>query len=272
MTRRRIPRAVAAGALLVAVFAVIAVSVLRRPQRQADLIERIKAAGGFVSHEPPASLRERLSALRAGSKWEDGYTSVRLYAADITGEWLREHDDLTPLSITDLKLAETSLTDADLARLIRAHPLRVVEFRDEQIDDNATAALADCRRLFCLELRDSPLTDAQLARLPLEQLEELRIDGSLVTSAGLQELQRAQRLEVLALDGRQLDASTAPILNQLPALKSLELVGEFVTDEQLSHLPGLTSLESISLRRTAATRDGVEQLQSQLPNCEVFLR
>lgn len=272
VTRRRMPRAVVAGAMLVAVFALIAFSVFRRPQRQAELIERIKAAGGFVSHEPPASLQERLSAFKAGTEWDHGYTSVRLYASDITGEWLREQGELKALSITHLKLAETSLTDADLARLIRAHPLQVVEFRDEQMGDEAAAALADCRRLFSLEIRDAPLTDAQLARLPLEQFEELRIDGSLVTVEGLQELRRAQRLHVLALDGRQLDASTAQMLSQLPALKSLELVGESVTDEQVSHLRGLTSLEWISLRRTAATRESVESLESMLPNCEVRMR
>src|SRR4029079_16992764 len=113
---RRIPRTMIVGGLIIAVFAILAFSLWRRPQRQSTLIERIRAAGGFVTTEPPPPLKERLDAYRSGSGWLSGYTAVGLYGADVTGNWLSELDDLSALDITDIKLAETSLTGEELAR------------------------------------------------------------------------------------------------------------------------------------------------------------
>lgn len=270
--RRRFPRTVTAGVVLVVVFALIAFWQLRRPRRQENLIEQIRAVAGFVSTDPPPTLTERISAYRSGSGWLAGYTAVGLYTSDITGEWLTEHDDLAALDITDLKLAETALSDADLASFVSAHPLHVVQFRDEQIADQTVAALADRRELTILEVRDCPLRDDQLARLPLEQLEELRIDGTQVTSLGLAELRRAEQLVVLTVDGRQFGDGTSEILNALPALRVLDLFGSDVTDERLQRLNGVKALEFIQLTRTSATAEGVKRLQATLPKCEVSVR
>jgi hypothetical protein len=271
-SRRRRPRTVIAGLVLVGVFGLIVFLLLRRPQKQAGLIEQIKAVGGFVSHDPPASLQERISAYRQGVEWEQGYTSVRLYTSDVTGDWLHEHDDLSTLNITDLTLAETALTDADLAQLIAAHPLQVVEMRDEDIGEQTVDALAGSGKLFMLTVRESPLDDGQFARLPLEQLEELRIDDTSVTSAGLQELRRAGKLAMLTLDGRQLDDGVTQVLSRLPALRALELVGNAITDDHLARLHGFTALAAIRLRSTAATPEGVKSLEEALPNCAISRR
>jgi hypothetical protein len=270
--RRAVSRTAIAGVALVAVFALIAFVLLRRPHRQADLIEQIKAVGGFVTHDPPPSLQERIAAYREGYELEGNYTAVRLYTADITGEWLQKHDDLSGLKITDLTLAETALTDAGLARLIAAHPLEVVVLRAEDVGEETVAALADCRKLFMLEVRASPLDDKQFARLPLDQLEELRVDDTHVTAAGLQELRRAGKLVVLTLDGRQFEDAAAEILHGLPALKQLELTGEAVTDDRLARLYGFTTLEVIELRSTSVSSDGVESLQQALPDCVITRR
>jgi len=270
--RRRLPRSVIVGGLLFAVFGLIALVLLRRPQRQADVIEQIKAVGGFVTHDPPPSLQERITAYRQGGELEGNYTAVRLYTSDITGDWLRAHDNLTTLQITDLTLAETALTDAELAELFRAHALTVVDLRSEQVGDQAVAALADGRKLTLLQIRESPLNDAQFARLPLEQLEELRLDGTLVTPAGLQELRRAGKLVSATLDGRQFDATTAQVLGALPQLKFLEFIGPDVTDNHLAMLHGFTALELLNLRGTAVTSAGLESLQKALPNCQIGRR
>jgi hypothetical protein len=263
---------VIAGLALVALFALIAFGLMRRPRQQAELIERIKAAGGFVTHDPPASLQERISAIRQGAEWDTGYTAVRLYTSDISDDWLHELDDLAALDITDLTLAETALPDADLAQMIRRHPLQVVELRREDVGDQTVAALADTPGLFLLTIRESPLSDAQFARLPLETLEELRIDDTLVTSAGLRELRRSGKLVVLTLDGRQFDDDTARTLGGLATLRAIELVGNEVSDEHVARLHRMTALESITFQRSAVTQEAVDVLKTTLPNCDVRVR
>jgi hypothetical protein len=268
--RRGLPRTLIAGVLLVAVFGLISVILFFRPRQQANLIEQITAVGGFVTHDPPPSLQERIAAYRQGQPQAENYTSVGLYTSEITGEWLREHDDLTALEITDLKLAETTLTDADLARLIAAHPLEVVELRAEKVGMETIAALAQSQKLFILQIRESPIDDGQFARLPLERLEELRIDDTGVTPAGLKELSRAGRLYRLTIDGQQLDDATAEVLSRLPRLRELELIGALVTDDHLARLRAITALEWVTLRRTAVTDDGIKSLKDALPNCEII--
>lgn len=270
--RRRPSRTLIAGALIVALFALVTFRQLRRPQNQADLIEQIKAAGGFVSTEPPPSLQERIDSYRSGSGWQTGYTAVGLYGHDVTGDWLNAHDGLSPLDITDLKLSETSLTGDELARFIREHPLQMLQLREQPLSDAAVDALASRRDLVILELRDCPLTDAQLARLPLEQLQELRVDGTQVTAGGLSVLRRAGRLTVATLDGRQLDEQVAGLLAGLPSLCAIELVGSDVTDAHLQRLGANGALQSIVLTRTAATDDAIKALEAALPECLVTVR
>ena len=280
---RRVPRTVIAGAVIVAVFAFIAWNQWRRPQLQAELIEQIRAAGGFVQTEAPPSTGERIEGLRSGVKWEDGglrsgakwedsYTEVGLYGPDMTGDWLRAHDNLSALGITRLKLSETGITGDELARLIAAHPIHVLELREQDLNDSTVEALAASPKLNTLELRDSPLTDAQFPRLPLEQLDELLINGTEVTSAGLAPLQRAKVLTFLTLDGRQFDESAAKLVASLPSLQYLELVGTDVTDEDLLQLYGMTKLSAITLIRTSVTDEGVTALETALPECVVGVR
>ena len=269
---RRISRTLVAGAVLVAVFVLIVLARVRRSQEQTDLLQQIKTAGGFVTHEPPPSLQERIAAYRQGAPVESNYTAVSLYTSDINGDWLQAHDDLSELQITDLTLAETAFTDAELARFVSTHPLEFVNFRAEHVGDATIAALAGRPQLRLLQIRQSPLTDEQFSRLPLEQLEELRIDETGITPVGLQELRRARKLVLLIIDGHQFDASTASLLAGLPAFRQIELAGEAVTDDHLAMLPAIAALEFVTLNRTAVTEEGLKSLRSALPMCEVSTR
>ena len=271
-SRGRISPVVIVGGLLVAAFAVIAARQMLRPREQQDLVEQIQAVGGFVTNDPPPTLAERISAYQSGSGWLATYTAVGLYTSDITGEWLRKHDNLAALKITDLKLSETALTDAELARFVAAHPVHVLQLRQEQIGEETVAALADLMDLTILELRDCPIADDQLARLPLEQLDELRIDGTRVTAEGMEALRRAERIVELTIGGRQLGGGTGNLLKAMPQLRDLQLFGSDVTDEHLDQLHNVPQLEFIQLSRTAVSDEGVKLLRAALPKCDVVVR
>ena len=79
----------------------------------------------------------------------------------------------------------------------------------------------------------------------LSQLQELWLDNTKVTDAGLVHLQGLSQLQVLWLDDTK------------------------VTDAGLVHLQGLSQLQMLGLRNTKVTDQGVKKLQQALPNCKI---
>ena len=55
----------------------------------------------------------------------------------------------------------------------------------------------------------------------------------------------------------------------MPDLKAVVLQGPGITDAGLVHLETLTGLETLSIRNTRVTSQGIEQLQSALPDCTI---
>lgn len=60
------------------------------------------------------------------------------------------------------------------------------------------------------------------------------------------------------------------ILEEKTQFRHLDLAGTPITDAGLVHVQGLKSLQSIDLRGTHVTSDGVQRLRQALPNCLVF--
>jgi Leucine-rich repeat (LRR) protein len=58
-------------------------------------------------------------------------------------------------------------------------------------------------------------------------------------------------------------------LTKIPNLKSLDLEGTRIGDEGIEHLHGISSLEFVSLRTTAVTREGITNLKKALPKIVV---
>jgi hypothetical protein len=59
-------------------------------------------------------------------------------------------------------------------------------------------------------------------------------------------------------------------LNGLPHLKEINLSGSEVTDKGLRRLADFKSLRRIDVRNTKVTAQGVEELKTSLPDCEVL--
>jgi hypothetical protein len=76
----------------------------------------------------------------------------------------------------------------------------------------------------------------------------VRLDGSSVTDADLEQLKGMSQLHLLAL-------SDTPI-----------------TDAGLEHIASLTQLNTLYLNRTVVTDEGVKRLQQALPNCVIHPR
>lgn len=253
--RRRLLRVAIVGVLLVAALPALRVYLARLREREVQLAAAISDAGGKVQLRPP--FRERITALLKGQKVLG--TQVFL-GRGFDDEWIRRHDQLQDLNIQLLTIGEADLSGAGLAALLAEHPVTTLLANREELTDDAVAALADNGSLRELVIAWTPLTDEQLAQLPLEQLERLDIAGTRVTVGGLQELARCRRLRELDIDGRQFGSATVDLLNSLPSLERLRLCGSDVTDGHVKLLHGLNRYVAVTYWSTSTSEEARQDL------------
>lgn len=94
---------------------------------------------------------------------------------------------------------------------------------------------------------------------------------SLVFNSDLSPISQASALEELTLEQPQyIDDEGLRYLSGLTNLRSLSLRNATVTDAGLYHLEGLTNLTTLDLTGTQVTFVGVDRLRSVLPSCTVI--
>jgi hypothetical protein len=94
---------------------------------------------------------------------------------------------------------------------------------------------------------------------------------SLVFNSDLVTISQATRLEELTLEQPQyIDDEGLRHLSGLTQLRSVSLRYASVTDSGLYHLEGLSNLTTLDLTGTQVTFDGVSRLRSVLPGCTVI--
>lgn len=116
-----------------------------------------------------------------------------------------------------------------------------------------------------------PVTDEDLAALsPIAaQLTSLRAPGAAITPDGAAAFQAMPRLVRLDLAGAQISDGVVEQIN-LPAIETLNLFNTSVTDASVPALSKLTSLKRLYLSGTQVTAEGLTQLQTALPGCQVI--
>ena len=117
----------------------------------------------------------------------------------------------------------------------------------ESLSDKHLALLSRiATNVVWLDLRATPLTDAQLATVAkCKSLIRLHLDRTPITGSGL------------------------PQLKSCPQLEYLNLVSTKVTDASLASLASLTSLKAVYLWQSQATAAGAQTLEKALPTCHV---
>ena len=125
-----------------------------------------------------------------------------------------------------------------------------------------------------LDLLHTRLGDGSVAliveHLPL--IEDLLINDTIVTDAGLESLIRLANLKRLTIQNSQIitDAGLAHV-GKIETLEvpSLDGTGKQFTDAGLKHLKKLTNLNELYIARTQVTPVGIADLQAALPNCKI---
>lgn len=121
-------------------------------------------------------------------------------------------------------------TKTDLSQLAEGFPaLRALKVGGNHLDDPLLASVATIKTLQTLHFQTigfTQFTDAGLAALANHpNLRELRLNGSVkLTNAGLRHLTSLPKLETLDLGRTKVNGEAVPILLEMPALKTLDVV------------------------------------------------
>jgi hypothetical protein len=165
-----------------------------------------------------------------------------------------------------------SFSRGDLDALAQLEDLEVLLLRHVLIPNADLGPLAKLTRLSTLDLSFTQITDEALAQLePIQCLNHLNVSGTDIADSGLKHLLELERLEELDVSSTGVSDEGVKYLGQLPRLKSLSLFDTQITDVALTHLHNMTGLQQLRLDSTLVTEEGVQALQTQLPECKVEL-
>ena len=214
---------------------------------------------------------------------------LNLYGASVTDDGLRQLGEMTGLEA--LYLSRTKITDTGLQHLTSLRNLRVLGLDwNNAITDAGLPYVAQLENLRELNLTATTVTDiGPLKGLP--HLESLDLQGTMMTSDGLADLDqfrelrilrladvgelslehvpRAAHLEKLVLCYSKITDTSLPYLSRLKRLKVLELWETPITDAGIVSLKDVTSLEDLDLTGTGLGDAGMAAL-AQLPRLKVL--
>ncbi len=149
--------------------------------------------------------------------------------------------------VIGVDLANTLVTDAELAHLSQFRELRRLSLDETAITDAGLAYLSGLRELRFLNLNRTAMTDAGLVHLEkLSNLIELHLANTAVADGGLAQVGDLTNLEILNLNGTAVTGSGFAQLSKLNKLRKLYLFG------------------------IAAKANEIKELKAALPDCEVL--
>lgn len=160
-------------------------------------------------------------------------------------------------------LAETAVTDADMAGLRRMAGLKGLDLNMTAVTDKGVANLAGLTKLEWLRLEETGLTDAGVVHLAgLTSLKKLSLDGTAITDAGFANLKHLTKLKVLDINNTMVTDAGLVHLEKMTELRLLYLNGTKVTDAGLLHLKVLPNIRGISIDGNGVTDAGLGELSS----------
>lgn len=266
----------------------------RQARRQKQAVEAIQEAGGQFTFDYQAKPSP------SGPYGSRGGTTRNRPATPPGPAWLHrlvgEHFFVTPVSLLvddqrvidkdclahlrELKEIETlsfddvELKDDDLFHLGSLKKLRHLILGDDCLphrgDPLRFQFLRHCHQLTSLTAADGSFGNDDLAHLSgSSSLRRLFLYDTLVDNAGLVHLNPLRDLEMLGIGVTSISDDGLAHLSQLSNLSYLSMSWTKVTDKGLKHLKNLERLTVLELHGTQVTEAGAQQLQAELPNCNI---
>ncbi|MDG2383101.1 MAG: hypothetical protein P8N76_15645 [Pirellulaceae bacterium] len=111
--------------------------------------------------------------------------------------------------------------------------------------------LTQIRRLRSIDLSNSSVTGELLKVVgQIPSLMSLKLDGTKVTTSGLQHLVGSKKLRFLSLKNTSITNRDLQAIGQISNLETLMRDSNAITDTDLEHLLGLKELKDVTLRDT----------------------
>jgi internalin A len=207
-----------------------------------------------------------------------GLQTLNVRDADLTDAGAREVRELPELEV--LQLANNRITDKGLEGMTQlpklqglglgGNPVTGVGLKHKEMPNLRELGLGGCplsdaglrviaghKNLETLSLSDTALTDEELKHLTsLKALTELDLNNDPVTDAGIKEL-AALPLRSLHLEGTRVSGAG---FRDFTSLRSLALSRSAMTDDGLKDLAGNKELDTLDLRGTRVTDEGMKHV------------
>jgi len=186
--------------------------------------------------------------------------------------YVRPTDDLTvqrldqlaalvrQYSLSGLDLSgHAELTDDSVRRLQSLSGLQMLDLSETPLTDRGIAALKPLRGLAIL-IAPEALSDRSLETLSaFPHLQELSLDRTQVTNAGLNDLSTLPSLERLDISATPIDDRGMPALAQSPNLRHV-ILNNAITDRGAAALKKAALLEELDLSQTQIGAAGIKEL------------
>jgi uncharacterized membrane protein/mono/diheme cytochrome c family protein len=116
------------------------------------------------------------------------------------------------------------------------------------------------------------LTDQQVMLLKqvAEQITWLKLSGTAITDAALNEIGNFKNLNKLHLENTAITDHGMNALKNMPTLQYINLVGTKVTDAGLKQISSLKNIRSIYVWQSAVTLQGIEQIRKEHPGIQII--
>jgi hypothetical protein len=190
----------------------------------------------------------------------DEIAAVR--AVEDLGGTVRRDDTQPGRPITEVRLQERKVKNADLQGIRAFKQLRILDVSYTKITDTGLKELQELKGLRTLNIAGNDITDAGLRDVQgFTELEELNLWSTKVTDAGMKELRGLKRLRALYLAFTPVTDAGMKDLTALTDLRKLELMGVHITDVGLKDIKELKQLEELGLDRTRITSAGLKELR-----------
>jgi Leucine-rich repeat (LRR) protein len=177
--------------------------------------------------------------------------------------------------LKQLRLSQTIVDDEGLEHLKILKGLEELSLEDTWVTDAGLEHLAQLVSLQSLNLSNTRITDAGLRNLKeLRHLRKLKVDDTAITGIGLEHLSECHKLEDLSLVFSMADRPWPSIRNvqgvtpegmksigRLHSLRSLMICGSEITDDAVSALRSLSSLEELLIFKAKIKGPGLAHLK-----------
>lgn len=250
-----------------------------------------------LQHLPALNKLSLIEAEITGEAIQDLVRIPRLHVLNL--ERTRVDDNALPklatsLHLKSLVLDETKVTPLGLQHLSKLESLTELHLNRCALDDDSLKVLGNCPDLERLEIGGTQICfERELPPGTFPKLRHLNLNGSKVTDrgiaaiselpelrwldltlcavgdTGLESLRNCKKLEVLYLNLTGINDDTLGHLGSIETLQVLSLNSTGVTDAGVKHLSKSKNLKSLILLGTKVSPEAVQQLQSELPNCEI---